>query len=207
MSWLDVGFRLCDMDTLARPRLDSLLAASAACGPWLPLRGVCVIGDRPTVLKREQEGRLHCSSGPAIAYADGYELWAWHGMRVPSWVVTEPTPERIAAEPNVETRRCAIEAFGWERFGTAAGLVRVAGPVPDIAHPVPSATVELFDVPERLWGAAVRMVLVHNASPEPDGSYRRYGLTVPADISDPIAALAWTAGVEPDLYRQLARAS
>jgi len=205
LAFYDIGFRV-TQDTKLRPRLDALIAVARSCGSWFPMQGGVVIGDRPTLLLREQDGRLHCASGPAVEYADGWRMFAWHGLQVPEWVILAPTPKLIANEPNAEVRRCAIESYGWDRFMQflCAKPIAVA---PDVAHPLEDATVELFDVPRDVWPSPVRLVLVRNASPEPDGTFRRYGLTVDASISDPIEALAWTAGVDADSYRLLARAT
>ena len=40
---------------------------------------------------------------------------------------------------------------------------------------------------------------------ERDGTRRRYGLKVPAHVSDPVEAAAWTAGLGKDQYAQMAR--
>jgi hypothetical protein len=47
------------------PQLDALADAVAHLGRWSPLRGAVVLTDRPTVLARDQQGRLHAETGPA----------------------------------------------------------------------------------------------------------------------------------------------
>ena len=49
------------------------------------------------------------------------------------------------------------------------------------------------------------MLLVVNGTPEPDGQRRRYGLSVPADIDDPIAAAGWSYGLTAHQYARLVR--
>ena len=44
---------------------------------------------------------------------------------------------------------------------------------------------------------AVRVI---NSTPEPDGSFKRYLLRVPPDITTAKAAVAWTFGKKPDEY-------
>jgi hypothetical protein len=179
-------------------------AAVARCaGWWWAYLDFAIVTDRPARLRRDSHGRLHCGDGPALAYRDGWGMWAWHGRRVPEWVITAPEPGRIATEPNVEVRRCAIESLGWDRFAVAAGLAAVCEPVPDPANP--GQQLALYDVPERLWGARVRLLLCANGAREPDGSRRTHGLTVPAGIGDPVEAAAWTVGLARDEYAQLAR--
>ena len=51
------------------------------------------------------------------------------------------------------------------------------------------------------------MLLCRNGTRERDGEYRRFGLTVPASITDPIAAGAWTYDLNPSDYLEMARRS
>jgi len=192
-----------------------LVARSA--GWWWAYSGFAVITERPAELHRDANGDLHNAGGMAIAYPDGWGFWCWHGRRVPQWVIDQPTIEAIAAETNVEVRRCAIEALGWDRFTEQAGLVPVGARattkrqstaeiqarVPDPGNP--GQHLVLYDVPERLWGTRIRLLMCTNGSPERDGHRRRYGLTVPAHIEDPVEAAAWTAGLTRDQYQEMQR--
>jgi hypothetical protein len=49
-------------------------------------------------------------------------------------------------------------------------------------------------------GEAVRVVEVVNATPEPDGSYRRYFLQVPPSVRTAREAIAWTFGLTKKVY-------
>jgi hypothetical protein len=189
-------------------RLKAFVDADAA-GWWWPDPRFVVVSERPESLHHELGGpshrrtrQLHRAGGPAVTYRDGWRLWYWHGFQVPQWAVEAPTVERIAAEPNVEVRRCAIEAMGWERFAVEARLRRVAA-APDPSNP--RHFVVLYDVPERLWGGRVRLVLVTNGSTDRRGTLRRYGLTVPAHLEDPVEAVAWTYNLPRDVYEQIER--
>ena len=48
----------------------------------------------------------------------------------------------------------------------------------------------------RLDGERAQVVEVVNATPEPDGSYRRYFLRVPPQVRTAREAVAWTFGFE-----------
>jgi hypothetical protein len=188
---------------------DRAYADAQSAGWWWPHRQFVIVADRPTEIHREQVGargwgshRLHAEGGPAIEFRDGWALWFWHGFQVPQWAVEAPTVEAIAAEPNVETRRCAIESMGWDRF-VAESQLQLVDSAPDPGNP--GQCIDLYDVPERLWGDRVRMALVTNGSVERDGTRRKYGLTVPAEIDDPVAAIAWTYDVPRDVYAGVAR--
>jgi hypothetical protein len=171
-----------------------------------------IVGPRLAVLHRDARGDLHNPSGLAVAYPDGWGFYAWRGRRVPGWVIVAPSVEAIAAEANVEVRRCAIESLGWDRFIAEAGLVPVtasaganlaAAHVPDPGNP--GQHLVLYDVPERLWGGRIRLLMCTNGTPERDGIRRRYGPKVPARISDPVAAAAWTADLGKDEYARMVR--
>jgi hypothetical protein len=183
-------------------------------GWWWPHKQFTMVCDRPAVLHLEQVAprgwgshRLHCEDGPAIAWRDGYALHFWHGVRVPADLIEGDgwAAERILREPNAEVRRCAIERVGWDRFVSEAHLAQVGDEVPDPGNP--GHTLSLYDVPEQIYEEPVRVLLCTNATEERDGTRRRFGLTVPASISNPIAAAGWTFGLNPSEYATMQRAS
>jgi hypothetical protein len=49
------------------------------------------------------------------------------------------------------------------------------------------------------------VLLVTNGSAERDGTRRRYGLPVPVDVPDAVAAAAWTYGLRREQYARMAR--
>lgn len=185
--------------------IDGALQVAANSGWWWCYRDYVVLTERPTVLHRDAEGRLHCEDGPALAYPDGWAQYSWHGTRVPKELIEGTwTPADILREQNAEVRRCAIEKMGWEAFIVEGKLKLVAPPVPDPGNP--GHFLSLYEVPERLYEQPVRVLLCDNATPERDGTRRRFGLTVPASITDPVAAAAWTFGLNPDDYAQVEHA-
>ncbi|MEU8247928.1 DUF6745 domain-containing protein [Nonomuraea sp. NPDC048916] len=182
--------------------LDLWAAAARSCGWWWPREDVCVISERPVALHTEVWGddgevRPHCADGPAVRYADGWDVHAWHGILVPSWVIADPGVERIAQEANVEVRRCAIERIGWQTYIDRAGL-RLVATAPDPGNP--GSELRLFDMRKE-----TRVLLAVNGSVERDGHRRRYGLTVPGFLDDPVAAAGWTYGLSAEQYSLLVR--
>jgi hypothetical protein len=178
-------------------------------GWWWPDQGLCVMSERPAEVSFEPapgglhgEVRLHRSDGPAVRYPDGTHVCVVHGTYVPDWVIEDPTVERILLEPNVEVRRTAIERIGWDNYIDQAGLDCVAS-APDPGNL--DSGLYLYQMPEQGWSAPTRVLVVVNGSAEPDGRRRRYGLIVPADIDDPVAAAAWTYGLTADQYSKLLR--
>ncbi|WP_327686372.1 DUF6924 domain-containing protein [Streptomyces sp. NBC_00467] len=78
-------------------RLAGVMRVAQSAGRWWPFENAVILTERPTVLRRDDQGRLHCDSGPAVAYADGFAVWAWHGVRLPQRPVkTRPTIDRTS---------------------------------------------------------------------------------------------------------------
>ncbi|KAB2343645.1 DUF6745 domain-containing protein [Actinomadura rudentiformis] len=183
-------------------QFDLWAAVAQSCGWWWPREDVCVVSERPVVMRTEVAGdngelRLHCADGPAVRYADGWDLYAWHGAQVPAWVVTDPCVRRIERETNVEVRRCAIEHIGWASYIDQAGL-RLVASAPDPGNP--GSELRLYDMRKE-----TKVLLAVNGSVERDGRRRRYGLTVPGFLNDPIAAAGWTYGLSAEQYSLLSR--
>lgn len=196
------GARFSPADT-AQLELWATLARS--CGWWWPREDFCVITERPTAIRTEPmngEPRLHNAAGPAVTFPDGWAVHSWHGTRVPSWVIDGPTVELIAAEGNVEVRRCAIERMGWAAFIDQAGLTLV-GRAFDPGNP--GCELRLYDLAYQQWGSPTRLLIAVNGSMERDGTRRRYGLRVPPWFDNPIDAAGWSYGLTGAQYAQLHR--
>lgn len=179
-----------------------------SAGYWWAFRDFVVVCDLPTAIHTEgpdRLGRLHNESGPAIGWGDGWGVYVWHGTRVPDdliqigWDV-----RRIMSDPSVSVRRCAIERMGWNRFAIDAGL-KLVDEAADPANP--GQVLRLYTVPRRLLDQRLQILVCTNATGEPDGARRSYGLTVPPDCRSALAAAAWTFDVPESRYAQLARAT
>jgi hypothetical protein len=101
-------------------------------------------------------------------------------------------------------RRVMCERMGWDAFVARAGLTPV-DVQPDPANG--PHFLSLYDLPTQIYGEPVRVLLCTNATPERDGTLRRYGLTVPAEINNALSAAAWTFGLSAEEYRVLESAS
>jgi hypothetical protein len=185
-----VGYGLAD---ICAP-LHGLTEVAQSAGWWWAHRGFAVVSDRPATLHDEPFGsrrRLHNPHGPSVTYRDGWSCWHWRGLSVPRWVIEEPTVERIMTEPNVEVRRAAIESYGWDRLLDHMTLVD---------HDDDPHRGDLYD-PPAIWidsdrPAPIRVLIVRNGTPAPDGSWPLYGLTVPAVVDTVSRAQDWLAGVD-----------
>lgn len=91
---------------------------------------VCI---RPCVVKRKEDGDLHCEDGPAIAWVDGYGEFSLNGVWMEEAHVMTPAekldPKIIVTERNVEVRRELIRKIGIERFIQASGAKVLDGPL------------------------------------------------------------------------------
>ena len=161
--------------TLPDDLMDRALAyqatAESACW-WWPHRDFVMVSDRPLHIRRDDRGRLHSESGPAIVWPDGFGVWSWHGVRVDAEVIDTPaeaiTAERITGERNAEVRRVLIERVGAERYVAMMGATKVA-----------------TDDWGSLWQAERKgddpylAVELLNSTPEPDGTTKTYWIRVP----------------------------
>ncbi|MFJ2743266.1 DUF6745 domain-containing protein [Streptomyces sp. NPDC087440] len=176
-------------------RLAGLARVARNAGWWWPYENAVVISERPVALHRDEAGRLDRGDGPALAYPDGFALYAWRGMPVPAAFLDELaglTPERIRDEENAELRRVMLEFYGYDRYLAESG-----------AEPVHR------DETGVLWRIAlpddedVVMVEVVNSTAEPDGTHRTYWLRVPPTTRTAKAGVAWTFGLGGDAYAPL----
>ena len=89
------------------------------CGWWWPFEGAVILTERPSLLKRDGEHRLHNETGPAIEYPDGWGFHAWHGIHVPShWIEGRENldPIEVLKSENVEQRAAGCAIIGWEKM-------------------------------------------------------------------------------------------
>ncbi|MEW2516698.1 DUF6745 domain-containing protein [Actinacidiphila alni] len=183
---------LCAFDTEPGTPLDGLAAVARSAGWWWPYERVAIVCERPVELHRDEAGRLDRADGPALAFPDGFALYAWRGMPVPADFLRELTaltPERIRAEENAELRRVMLEHYGYDRYLDESGAVPVHR-----------------DETGVLWRIAldgdedVVMVEVVNSTPEPDGTSRTYWLRVPPATRTAKEGVAWTFGLTAETY-------
>jgi hypothetical protein len=168
------------------------LLLGRAAGRWWPLPDVAVLTERPRLLARDALGRLHSATGPALAYPDGWALYAWHGVLVPPRVVLAPealTAQEITAEPDVEARRAMLERFGAERYLQETGAAVVDADA--------RGTLYRAELP---GDEPLVMVRVRDATPAADGAHREYWLRVPPGTRTVQEAVAWTFGKAPEDY-------
>ena len=85
----------------------------------MPYKNICFASERHNICRLNENGVIHCENGPAIAYPDGFEIYAWNGTRIPKeWVTNRDTidPAVILAATNVEQRAAGAACIGWARI-------------------------------------------------------------------------------------------
>lgn len=85
----------------------------------IQLNGFCIVSDLPDKILRNSRNRLHAEDQSAIHFRDGYELYFWNGVCVPSkWILNKEniSKEDIVKESNAEKRRCLREILGAKRY-------------------------------------------------------------------------------------------
>lgn len=173
--------------------LHGITLLTRSCGWWWPFRGGCILTERPCVLRRDPQHRLHSDIGPALAYADGWSIHAWHGVRVPAEVIEKPdtlTAARVLYEPNVEIRRAMLERIGWEKVWGWIGN-------PKPIHTDETGELYKFRLPNQ--GGLIALMRVVDRS-----TGRRYVLGVPPEMERARQAVAWSFGMTEDAWRPFA---
>ena len=182
-----------------KQHFEAYKAYALTCGWLYPYKSIAFVSDRPAEIHFDEARRLHCATGMAVRFRDGWGVHAWHGLRVPARLIDERdkiTPNTIEAENNAELRRVALEIFGFEKY-LAARSAKVI------------ATDELHGQPRRLLEVTiarepVRIVEVNNGSLEPDGSRRRFHLgAMRGDTPHEVVAASY--GIAPKHYREAVR--
>ncbi len=159
--------------------------------PHVFLNNICFLIDKPVHSKLDIDGRLHCETGSAVEYKDGFKLYSWHSVTVPPNVVLEPesiSVESIEQESNTEVRRVMIERYGDARYLEDSG-----------------AKLEQEDRYGQLYRKALPgedfvVVKVKNSTPEADGSFHFYYIRVPPTMTSAHEAVAWTFNLSVEEY-------
>jgi hypothetical protein len=160
-------------------------------GPRIMHADFCMISDRPTRLLVDDRNRPHCEDGPFCEWADGSQLYAWHGARLPAkWVLQRTTidPTEILREANVEQRAAGAACIGWPRM-LAALKYKVIDADPDPSHG------ELIEL--RLEGLPAPGRFLKAECPR-NGTIVE---GVPSEIRTVLEAQAWRVGLTPTEFR------
>lgn len=108
-----------DLNIEISAEISGLRQMAITTGSFFIAGRYCVLSERPNKIEFDGMNRLHCESGPAISYPDGFGVYMWHGVRVPRLAVENPkkiTRHMINVERNAEVRRVLLNRYGLDRW-------------------------------------------------------------------------------------------
>ncbi len=163
-----------------------------SAGWALPHQNICWVSERHCVVTRDDRGRLHSLTGPALMYPDGWGVYAVHGTRIPeTWIID---PKSLTAKvaltwPNVEQRRAACEILGWENVLSELK----AKTIDQDEDPMIGELVEVT-IPDVGKEKFLRVLC---------GTGRKFALPVPPNMKTALEANSWTYGVDTQVLKAL----
>ena len=150
----------------------------------------CMVSDRPRVLKVDAENRPHCEDGPSHLWSDGWALYHWHGVAVPSEWITDKASLTAATAltwKNIEQRLAACKIIGWARI-----VKELDAKVIDVDGDPEIGTLLEVGIPDVGKERFVQVVC---------GTGRTFCLPVPRTCKTALEANAWSYGLDGDTYR------
>jgi len=188
MAKLSEYMALFDADLIPKTEhFNELHKLCEAAGWVMPHRTVCYVSQRPIVLKVDEIGLPHCEDGPAVMYADGFSLYALHGVTIPKfWTQRKLSAWEVLNTLNLEQRRVGCELVGWDK----------------IINEVQAELIDKDDDPEigelvKCHMPDVGMVSFLRVK---CGTGRQFALPVPPEMRTAQQANAWTWGLESGDY-------
>jgi len=157
-----------------------------------------IVYRRPKVVHRDDQFDLHCTTGPAIAWRDGFEAYYVHGIQVEKRWIQDPnsiTPEEILGQQNVEVRRTMVDLLGYAEFCRRAKFKVIHSDIDGGGQKR-----ELLLMPQK---DDVDIVIIHVKCPSTGDEYH---LRVPPDIKTCAQAVAWTYSKDESDYQPLVEA-
>jgi hypothetical protein len=118
-SWLDFCVSVLNGD-ITQIKWQAYQALVKYCGWIFPYETICLVCNRPRQLRFDSQQRLHAEGEPAIEFADGFCVWAYHGVRLPEkYGKLHPhqwQSQWLLKEKNAEIRRALIGGIGYGRI-------------------------------------------------------------------------------------------
>ena len=160
-------------------------------GHWevLFFKDLAVIVCRPSLIKKDERGRLHCSNGSAAEWPSGEKYWFHHGTRVNEKIILHPhdlSKEEIISEKNSEVSRVIAEILGWDSYMKKIDTVLID----KWFDPSKSLHYELYDFKERRFSLMPKLLKME--SPEcKDGTKPYYIEPVHPELTTCQQARKW----------------
>jgi hypothetical protein len=90
------------------------------CGLIYPYDKVCIVCEKPIALSVDSNHRLHAEGKPAVQFADGVSIYAYHGVILPEWYgrlhPDQWQSKWVLKEQNAEVRRALIQGITYDRI-------------------------------------------------------------------------------------------
>lgn len=187
-GWLSFYAYMTDVLKIDLEKIQGLIALAKVCGWWAPYENAAILQDRPSAIHFDDEQRLHSETGAAIAYRDGFGVYAWHGVRVPkTWILDKPPSAADTLRwENIEQRHAACEMVGWHNILAELGATVVQRDDNPLVGCIMEA--ELPDVG--------RQRFLHVSC----GTGRQFALMVPPDINTAREGQAWLHHDNPNTF-------
>lgn len=183
-SYYDYWFQVCNLECV-KP-LNGLLELTKHVSMWWAFEEMTVLCERPTIIARDDQNRLHSQTGPCLEYKDDLKFYAFHGTVVPeAWIMGKPTAAEVLSCTNVEQRRAGAEIVGWAKILKDLKS-RTIDTDPD---PMIGELVEV-DLPGAPNSRFLRVMC---------GTGREFALPVPPTLTTALAANCWTYDLGVDL--------
>jgi len=162
----------------------------ANCGWIYPFEKTCIVCDRPTQLRFDQENRSHGEGVAALEFADGFSLYSYHGVILPEkYGKLHPhqwESRWLLEETNAELRRVLIQGIGYARLCQ-----------------------ELEAVELDSWREYTLLLIKHNLDLEPiyllkmscPSTGHIHALRVPPEVTTARVAIRWANwGIDPEEF-------
>lgn len=108
------------LGVIEMPTVDCQTELARSCGGWWTYERLAILTKRPTEIHVDSTYWLHNEGGPALAYRDGVEVFAWHGrVGLPPKGIVAPdslTLDDVDAVIQPWLREAMIERFGRDRY-------------------------------------------------------------------------------------------
>ena len=186
------------------------LFISANIYEWAKLEDRAIICRKPKYLKRDIQGRLHCTTGPAVEWVNGDNHYFVKGIEIPeSWIEEKVTLKDISDSNNAELRRIAMELYGYKEYVIDIGAKKIAtddwgelyrvevqDDEPIVMVSVLNSTCE----PYEQMGLEQREEFRASELSNRGAWFKRYLLRVPPTTTTPLEGLAWSHNMTPEEY-------
>lgn len=169
----DIGVKFTSQQERRLAIVERLARSAYMAFSWTNLT---VLVQHPSVATFDDQHRLHRTDGPALAWPDGYAIYAIGGIRLTpergaAMVAGTLTAQQISEEPNAEVRRVLIATYNARDTGRY---------VRDLGATIIHEDKDRLGFPRRLMrieqpdDEPIVAVEVTNSTAEPDGHHKLY---------------------------------